>query len=255
MMQASFESEYAAAADSVLNRTGGPAFDAVKMLKSADPAKYQPENGADYPQVRLRRRAPADRAADQGRRRARSRLCRSRRLGHARQSGLVRRPARRTGSTISAAASPRSPRDLGDRMDDIVILTMSEFGRAVAENGNRGTDHGHGNAMMIIGGQNVRGGKVYGRWPGLAREQRLRRPRPGRHDRLPQRIRGSRPGPSRCRRHAHDLPRVQQRTETRLRRLLKSSGAGIHDEAPGRGKLAPCSASWCLPRSSRLSWP
>ena len=57
-------------------------------------------------------------------------------------------------------------------MDDVVILTMSEFGRAVAENGNRGTDHGHGNAMMIIGGQNVRGGKVYGRWPGLAREQR-----------------------------------------------------------------------------------
>ena len=48
---------------------------------------------------------------------------------------------------------------------------MSEFGRAVAENGNRGTDHGHGNAMMVIGG-GVRGGKVYGRWPGLAREQR-----------------------------------------------------------------------------------
>jgi uncharacterized protein (DUF1501 family) len=49
---------------------------------------------------------------------------------------------------------------------------MSEFGRAVAENGNRGTDHGHGNAMMAIGG-GVRGGKVYGRWPGLAREQRF----------------------------------------------------------------------------------
>ncbi len=48
---------------------------------------------------------------------------------------------------------------------------MSEFGRAVAENGNRGTDHGHGNAMMAIGG-GVRGGKVYGRWPGLAPEQR-----------------------------------------------------------------------------------
>ena len=62
-------------------------------------------------------------------------------------------------------------RDLGDRMQDVVILTMSEFGRAVAENGNRGTDHGHGNAMMVIGG-GVRGGKVYGRWPGLAREQR-----------------------------------------------------------------------------------
>ena len=63
-------------------------------------------------------------------------------------------------------------RDHGDRMGDTVILTMSEFGRAVAENGNRGTDHGHGNAMMVIGGNNVRGGKVYGRWPGLAREQR-----------------------------------------------------------------------------------
>ena len=62
-------------------------------------------------------------------------------------------------------------RDLGDRMNDVVILTMSEFGRTVAENGNRGTDHGHGNAMMIVGG-NVKGGKVYGKWPGLASEQR-----------------------------------------------------------------------------------
>ena len=56
-------------------------------------------------------------------------------------------------------------------MADVVVLTMSEFGRAVAENGSRGTDHGHGNAMMVIGG-GVRGGKVYGRWPGLALEQR-----------------------------------------------------------------------------------
>jgi uncharacterized protein (DUF1501 family) len=61
--------------------------------------------------------------------------------------------------------------DLGDRMEDTVVLTMSEFGRAVSENGNRGTDHGHGNAMMVIGG-GVRGGRVYGRWPGLARDQR-----------------------------------------------------------------------------------
>src|SRR6185295_4885818 len=61
--------------------------------------------------------------------------------------------------------------DLGDRMEDTVVLTMSEFGRAVNENGNRGTDHGHGNAMMVIGG-GVRGGKVYGRWPGLAAEHR-----------------------------------------------------------------------------------
>ena len=60
--------------------------------------------------------------------------------------------------------------DLGDRADDVVIVTMSEFGRTVAENGNGGTDHGHGNAMLVMGGP-VRGGKVYGRWPGLEREQ------------------------------------------------------------------------------------
>ena len=53
-------------------------------------------------------------------------------------------------------------------MADTVILTMSEFGRAVAENGSRGTDHGHGNAMFVIGGA-VKGGQVYGKWPGLAR--------------------------------------------------------------------------------------
>jgi uncharacterized protein (DUF1501 family) len=59
---------------------------------------------------------------------------------------------------------------LGDRMEDVVVVTMSEFGRTAKENGNRGTDHGHANAMFVIGGP-VRGGKVYGQWPGLAQEQ------------------------------------------------------------------------------------
>ena len=59
-------------------------------------------------------------------------------------------------------------------MQDVVVLTMSEFGRAVAENGNRGTDHGHGNAMFALGG-GMRGGKVYGRWPGSRVEQRFER--------------------------------------------------------------------------------
>jgi uncharacterized protein (DUF1501 family) len=60
-------------------------------------------------------------------------------------------------------------RDLGDRMEDVVVVTMSEFGRTARENGNRGTDHGHANVMFALGGK-VRGGRVLGRWPGLAPE-------------------------------------------------------------------------------------
>jgi uncharacterized protein (DUF1501 family) len=173
-MQASFESEYAAAADQVLNRTGGQAFDAMRMLKSADPLKYQPENGAEYPRSgygdALRQIAQLVKA-DVG-----LEVAFAEAGGwdtHANQGGSVGELARRLddfGRGIAALT-----RDLGDRMADVVILTMSEFGRAVAENGNRGTDHGHGNAMLIIGGQHVRGGRVYGRWPGLSHDQRYDR--------------------------------------------------------------------------------
>jgi uncharacterized protein (DUF1501 family) len=55
-------------------------------------------------------------------------------------------------------------------MEDVVIVTMSEFGRTAGENGNRGTDHGHANFMFVLG-RPVRGGKVLGDWPGLEREQ------------------------------------------------------------------------------------
>ncbi|MEM7553056.1 MAG: DUF1501 domain-containing protein [Cyanobacteria bacterium P01_A01_bin.84] len=60
--------------------------------------------------------------------------------------------------------------NLGSVYQDTTIIVMSEFGRTVAENGNAGTDHGHGNAMWVLGG-NVRGGKVYGEWSGLDKSQ------------------------------------------------------------------------------------
>ncbi|GBE95341.1 DUF1501 domain-containing protein [Nostoc cycadae] len=56
--------------------------------------------------------------------------------------------------------------NLGPAYQNTVILVMSEFGRTLRENGNGGTDHGHGNVMWVLGGK-VRGGKVYGEWPGL----------------------------------------------------------------------------------------
>src|SRR4029079_1263269 len=134
-----FESEYAAAADRVLNRTGGQAFDAVKMLKSADPAKYQPENCASYPRApygdALRQIAQLIKA-DVG-----LEVAFAEAGGwdtHVNQGSAVGQLAGRLHDFGRGIAALQ--RDLRDRTGDNVILTMSEFGRAVAENGNRGTD-------------------------------------------------------------------------------------------------------------------
>ena len=169
-MQSSFESEYAAAAESVLHSTGREAFDAVKMLKTANPQQYAPANGAEYPRSAFGealRQIGQLVKADVGLEVA---FAESGNWDHhaneGAATGLLANRLDDLARGIAALA-----RDLGDRMQDVVILTMSEFGRAVVENGSRGTDHGHGNAMMILGG-GVRGGKVYGRWPGLAPEQR-----------------------------------------------------------------------------------
>jgi uncharacterized protein (DUF1501 family) len=170
MVQASFEAEYAAAANGVLNRTGRDAFNAVKMLKDADPSRYSPENGAEYPRSpygdALRQIAQLIKA-DVGLEVAFAET--GNWDHHAQEGAAVGQLANRLADFAGGVAA--LVRDLGDRMADVTILTMSEFGRTVAENGNRGTDHGHGNAMMVIGA-GVRGGKVYGKWPGLAREQR-----------------------------------------------------------------------------------
>ena len=170
MVQSSFESEYAAAANSVLHKTGREAFDAIKMLKEADPSKYAPENGAEYPRTgygeALKQIAQLIKA-DVGLEVA---FAESGNWDHHVNEGAALGQIANRLDDFSRGITALV-RDLGPRMADVVVLTMSEFGRAVAENGNRGTDHGHGNAMMVIGG-GVRGGKVYGRWPGLAREQR-----------------------------------------------------------------------------------
>jgi uncharacterized protein (DUF1501 family) len=170
MVQSSFEAEYAAAANSILHSTGREAFDAVKMLKKADPSQYSPANGAEYP------RSPFGEALKQIAQLIKADVGLEVAFAesgnwdhHANEGAAVGVLANRLDDLARGIAA--LVRDLGDRMQDVVVLTMSEFGRTVAENGNRGTDHGHGNAMIIVGGA-VRGGKVYGKWPGLAREQR-----------------------------------------------------------------------------------
>jgi uncharacterized protein (DUF1501 family) len=167
---ASFEAAYASAADRVLNGTGRETFDAIRMLRAADPTQYQPQNGADYP------RSPFGQALKQIAQLTKADLGLEVAFAdiggwdtHVNQGAAQGQLAGRLDDFARAIAALVV--DLGDRMADTVVLTMSEFGRAVTENGNRGTDHGHGNAMMVIGG-GVRGGRVYGRWPGLTPERR-----------------------------------------------------------------------------------
>ena len=170
MVQSSFEAEYAAAANRVLQTTAREAFDAVKMLKNVDPAQYAPANGAEYP------RSPFGQALQQIAQLIKSDVGLEVAFAesgnwdhHANEGAATGVLANRLDDLARGIAA--LTRDLGERMQDVVVMTMSEFGRTVAENGARGTDHGHGNAMMILGGA-VRGGTVYGKWPGLAREQR-----------------------------------------------------------------------------------
>ncbi len=167
MMQSSFEAQYAAAADSLLRPTSKEAFDAVKQLQAVDLAKYAVANNAVYPNSpygqALKQIAQIIKA-DMGLEVA---FAESGQWDHHANEGP--QIANRLDDFASGIAA--FAQDLGDKMADVMVLTMSEFGRTVGENGARGTDHGHGNAMLLLGG-NVKGGKVYGTWPGLEREQR-----------------------------------------------------------------------------------
>ena len=167
--RAGFEALYEHGVRDLIHGTGRATFDAVKMLKAADPERFAPAAGVHYPRTdfggKLRQVAQLVKA-DVGLEVAFVDI-----VGwdtHAGQGNERGQLAFRLGDLARGLAA--FARDLGDRMGDVVVLTMSEFGRTVRENGNRGTDHGHATAMLVLGGP-VRGGRVYGRWPGLAPEQ------------------------------------------------------------------------------------
>jgi uncharacterized protein (DUF1501 family) len=164
-----FEAMYDHSSDAVLHGTGEETFDAVKMLKSADPSKYKPAPGADYPKGRfgdsMRQLAQLIKAnlgvqvafADIG--------GWDNHVNEGSTDGQIANVLRDFSQSIAAFWT-----DLGDLGEDTMVVTMSEFGRTARENGNRGTDHGHANVMFVLGGP-VKGGKVYGRWPGLDQSQ------------------------------------------------------------------------------------
>lgn len=168
-VQGGFEAMYAQTVDHALHGTGAETFEAIDMLRKADPSKYSPENGAQYPTSRLGQSLQQI-----------GQLLKSN-IGvevcfvdcggwdnHVNEGGVqgqLSNLLRDLGQGLAAFHQ-----DMGDRMSDIVVVTMSEFGRTARENGNRGTDHGHANCMFVMGA-NVKGGRVYGQWPGLADHQ------------------------------------------------------------------------------------
>jgi len=161
----SFESMYEGAVAGTLQATAQESFEAVHLVRSKDPAAVAPSNGAQYP------RGPLGNSLRQI-----AQLIKSD-VGlevaftdvggwdtHAAEGGGNGQLANRLRDFAQSIAA--FAKDLGSRMADVTLVTMSEFGRTVKENGNRGTDHGHANVMLLLGG-GVAGGKVYGKWPGL----------------------------------------------------------------------------------------
>ena len=168
-VEGGFEAMYAQTVDHALHGTGTETFEAIDMLRKVDPSKYAPENGAQYPTSRLGQNLQQI-----------GQLLKAD-IGvevlfvdcggwdnHVNEGGVqgqLSNLLKDLGQGLGAFHQ-----DMGDRMRDVVVVTMSEFGRTAKENGNRGTDHGHANCMFVMGGD-VKGGRVYGNWPGLADHQ------------------------------------------------------------------------------------
>jgi len=168
-VEGGFEAMYAQTLDQALRGVGQETFEAIDQLKSINPDSYQPENGAQYPTSRfgksLMEIAELFKAdiglevafLDSG--------GWDHHVNEGGVEGQLSNLLRDLGQGIAAFHQ-----DMGDRMGEVVFVSMSEFGRTVHENGNRGTDHGHANCMFIMGGD-VKGGKVYTRWPGMSEEK------------------------------------------------------------------------------------
>ena len=166
-----FEELYDGAGTGLLASSSREGFEAVQLLKQADPAQYRPANGAAYPPGRLGKtllQIAQLIKSDVGLEIAFADCSGwDTHVNQGSNEGQLAARLRELGGALAAFTQ-----DLGERMRDVVVLTMSEFGRTIRENGNSGTDHGHATAMLVLGGS-VNGGRVLGRWPGLGMEQRF----------------------------------------------------------------------------------
>jgi uncharacterized protein (DUF1501 family) len=167
-----FESIYATSGDRILNGTARETFEAVRVMQSVAKTPYMPGNGARYPSGRL------GQSLSQIARLIKANVglevaftdvggwdTHVNEVGPQAHVGQLANLLRDLGDSLAAFSQ-----DMGDRMENITLVTMSEFGRTARENGNRGTDHGHANYMFVLGGA-LKGGCVHGEWPGLAPEQ------------------------------------------------------------------------------------
>jgi uncharacterized protein (DUF1501 family) len=166
------QSLYSGTHDEILNGTGRETFEAMSILQNVQKNPYQPTAGANYPKGKFSdnmRQIAQLIKADVGVEVAFADIGgwdhHVNEVGTTASQGQLANLLTEFGQTLSAFYQ-----DLGDRMGDVVVVTMSEFGRTAHENGNRGTDHGHANCMFVLGGD-IKGGQVYGQWPGLAKEQ------------------------------------------------------------------------------------
>jgi len=164
-----FQAMYDESSDAVLHGTGQETFEAVRMLKAADPSKYQPAAGVEYPKTQFGnslKQVAQLLKANLGVEAAFSDIGgwdTHQNQGNA--NGQLANRLKEFSDTVAAFW-----KDLGQDAEDVTLVTMSEFGRTARQNGTGGTDHGHANVMFVLGGQ-VKGGKVYGKWPGLSNEQ------------------------------------------------------------------------------------
>jgi uncharacterized protein (DUF1501 family) len=164
-----FETLYDDAVGDVLHGTGKESFEAIHLLKGIKPASYVPASGATYPNGKfgdsLKQIAQLIKA-DVGMEVAFAEIGGwDTHTAQGTTQGRLAAQLRELGRGIAALYT-----DLGDRMADVAILTMSEFGRTARQNGTGGTDHGHATCFFALGGA-VNGGRVLGKWPGLSVEQ------------------------------------------------------------------------------------